>query len=86
MGAVRLIQELQEVVELLRVHNGQMLVAFASSFYGICSNNMAEAKAILQRLLWSLNSMLLVDIIIGKIGTPWKIYGIDQQSNLVLDA
>lgn len=34
---------------IVRDHDGQMLVAFAS-VYGNCSNNMVDAKAILQGL------------------------------------
>lgn len=74
---------------IIRNHAGHMIMAFAS-FYGICSNNVAEAKAILQgmrmcidngfpKIIVESDSMIMVVIINRKSSVPWQIHSIINQ-------
>lgn len=74
---------------IIRNHVGHMIMAFAS-FYDICSNNVAEAKAILQgtnmcidngclKTIVESDSTLMADIINRESNVPWQIHNIIKQ-------
>lgn len=68
---------------ILRNERGHLITAYAE-YFGECSNNMSEAKAILFGIEWCLDkgftnilvesdSMLIINMINGKAKTPWQI-------------
>ncbi|KAH0726142.1 hypothetical protein KY284_002007 [Solanum tuberosum] len=68
---------------ILRNERGHLIMAYAE-YFGECSNNMSEAKAILFGIEWCLDkgftnilvesdSMLIINMINGKAKTPWQI-------------
>ncbi|KAK4375097.1 hypothetical protein RND71_005774 [Anisodus tanguticus] len=67
----------------LRDHNGDMVMAF-SLFLGHCTNNIAEASAILIGMIWCIDnevlnviiesdSLIVIDAINKKNTSHWKI-------------
>ncbi|XP_019266683.1 PREDICTED: uncharacterized protein LOC109244105 [Nicotiana attenuata] len=74
---------------IIRDQLGDMVKAFAE-FYGHCSNNMAEAKAVLhgiklcnslglQNVIVETDSLLIVSIINRRMKPPWRIKHIIEQ-------
>lgn len=74
---------------IIRDHHGHMILAFAG-YFGICSNNVAEAMAILQglricidrgflKIIVESDSVMLVNIINKKVRPPWQIHSIMAQ-------
>ncbi|OIS99333.1 putative ribonuclease h protein [Nicotiana attenuata] len=74
---------------ILRNSQGACIFAFAD-YYGTCSNNMAEAKAMLQgikmciasrysNVIVEADSQLIVDMINNKMKVPWHIQHIIDQ-------
>ncbi|XP_060182117.1 uncharacterized protein LOC132611756 [Lycium barbarum] len=68
---------------IIRDHTGKMIKAFVE-FYGQCSNNVAEANAIwkgvnickdfgLPRVVVESDSLLIINILNGRLKLPWKI-------------
>ncbi|KAM3247581.1 hypothetical protein P3L10_009348 [Capsicum annuum] len=71
------------------IRNSEVVLAFAEN-YGICSNNVAEAKAILQgikiyismrlsNVIIEADSQIIIDMMNNKMKPPWKIYYIIDQ-------
>ncbi|OIT40476.1 hypothetical protein A4A49_55686, partial [Nicotiana attenuata] len=67
----------------LRDQYGDLIMAY-STFFGSCTNNMAEARAILVGLIWCIDngykeveiksdSLILINAINNQAGTPWQI-------------
>ncbi|OIT07102.1 hypothetical protein A4A49_24098 [Nicotiana attenuata] len=74
---------------IIRDHRGHMILAFAD-YFGLCSNNVAEAMAILQglcicidrgflKIIVESDSLMLVNIINNKVRPPWQIHSIMAQ-------
>lgn len=73
----------------LRVHNGNLIMVYYS-FFGSCTNNIAEAKAILIGLKWCFDngynevlvesdSQMLINTINRTTKGPWQIACILEQ-------